>query len=129
MKCLQKLSPHENILSLHDVILDGSTLYLVLEFMQCDLSELMRRGNGRPFSEQEVRNFCFQILKGLLHMHNQGFCHRDLKPENLLVRRDVVKIADFGLAKNLLVDSNKPLQSYVGTRPYRAPELLLRSTH
>lgn len=32
-------------------------------------------------------------------MHDQSIFHRDLKPENLLYNDGVLKIADFGLAK------------------------------
>jgi len=59
-------------------------------------------------------------------MHKHGFFHRDLKPENLLVQDDLVKIADFGLARE--IRSKPPFTDYVSTRWYRAPEILLRST-
>ncbi len=59
-------------------------------------------------------------------MHKHGFFHRDLKPENLLVSGDVVKLADFGLARE--IRSAPPYTDYVSTRWYRAPEVLLRST-
>lgn len=60
-------------------------------------------------------------------MHKHGYFHRDMKPENLLcMGPDVVKIADFGLAKE--VRSRPPYTEYVSTRWYRAPEVLLRST-
>lgn len=47
--------------------------------------------------------------------------------ENLLVHRDVVKIADFGLARE--IRSRPPYTDYVSTRWYRAPEVLLRSQY
>ncbi len=59
-------------------------------------------------------------------MHKHGFFHRDLKPENLLSHSDTVKIADFGLARE--IRSRPPFTDYVSTRWYRAPEILLRST-
>jgi serine/threonine protein kinase len=59
-------------------------------------------------------------------MHKKGFFHRDLKPENLLATGDIVKIADFGLARE--IRSRPPFTDYVSTRWYRAPEILLRST-
>jgi serine/threonine protein kinase len=35
-------------------------------------------------------------------MHDHGVFHRDLKPENLLFYNGHVKIADFGLAKDIM---------------------------
>ena len=69
----------------------------------------------------------FQTMLGLTYMHKHGFFHRDLKPENLLVKSDAVKIADFGLARE--IRSRPPFTDYVSTRWYRAPEILLRSTN
>ena len=45
--------------------------------------------------------------------------------ENVLVLKDVIKIADFGLARE--VRSAPPYTEYVSTRWYRAPEVILRS--
>jgi serine/threonine protein kinase len=67
----------------------------------------------------------FQVTEGLAFMHRNGFFHRDMKPENLLTYNNVVKICDFGLARE--VRSSPPYTEYVSTRWYRAPELLLRS--
>lgn len=54
--------------------------------------------------------------------------HRDLKPENVLCcgPERTVKLCDFGLAKNLT--EAPPHTTYVSTRWYRAPELILRMT-
>src|ERR1700709_582091 len=49
-----------------------------------------------------------------------------MKPENMLILGDVVKLADFGLARE--IRSRPPYTDYVSTRWYRAPEVLLRST-
>ena len=69
----------------------------------------------------------FQVLQGLAFMHKHGYFHRDMKPENLLcMGPDLVKIADFGLARE--IRSRPPYTDYVSTRWYRAPEVLLRST-
>jgi protein kinase len=84
------------------------------------------KNRGKPFTEEEVRNWCFQVFHALAHMHQRGYFHRDLKPENLLVTKNMIKIADFGLARE--ITSEPPYTEYVSTRWYRAPEVLLQAT-
>lgn len=94
----------------------------------------------------------YQMFQGLAFMHKHGFFHRDIKPENMLCRGDVLKVADFGLARE--IRSRPPYTDYVSTRwwvrrcalqchaalrpaqpltccsaaRYRAPEVLLRAS-
>ncbi|KAG6486487.1 hypothetical protein ZIOFF_055063 [Zingiber officinale] len=124
VKSLRRLN-HPNIVKLKEVIRENDMLYLVFEYMECNLYQLMNE-KGRSFSEGEIRNWCFQIFNALAYMHQHGYFHRDLKPENLLVTNDLVKIADFGLARE--IHSKPPFTEYVSTRWYRAPELLLQSS-
>ena len=53
------------------------------------------------FPEAFIRNILYQILQGWAFIHKHGFFHRDIKPENMLVKGDIVKIADFGLAREI----------------------------
>merc|ERR1719399_2262079 len=64
-------------------------------------------------------------MQATYFMHKQGYFHRDIKPENMLVTKDTVKLADFGLARE--IRARPPFTDYVSTRWYRAPEVLLRS--
>ncbi|KAK2654196.1 hypothetical protein Ddye_014052 [Dipteronia dyeriana] len=116
---------HPNILSLKEVIRErDDNLFFVFEFMECDLLQIMR-SRAEPFSESEVRYWCFQVFQGIHYMHRKGYIHRDLKPDNLLVSRDLIKIGDMGSAKE--INSNRPLTNCVTTRWYRAPEVVLCS--
>ncbi|XP_019055924.1 PREDICTED: cyclin-dependent kinase F-4-like isoform X2 [Nelumbo nucifera] len=124
VKSLRKMN-HPNIVKLKEVIRENDVLYFVFEYMECNLYQLMK-DRGNLFSESEVRNWCFQVFQALAYMHHCGYFHRDLKPENLLVTKDMIKIADFGLAREIC--SQPPYTEYVSTRWYRAPEILLQST-
>jgi male germ cell-associated kinase len=124
-KILEQLKKHENIVKLHEMILVNDTLMFVFEYMESNLLSLMQ--NKLDITEDQIRGIMYQIICGLAHMHKYGYFHRDLKPENLLVKENKIKIADFGLAKE--VRSVPPFTEYVSTRWYRAPECLLRSTH
>ncbi|KAJ4901578.1 Protein kinase superfamily protein [Raphanus sativus] len=123
VKSLSRMN-HPNIVKLKGVIRENDILYFVFEYMECNLYQLMK---DRPklFAESDIRNWCFQVFQGLSYMHQRGYFHRDLKPENLLVSKDVIKIADLGLARE--INSSPPYTEYVSTRWYRAPEVLLRS--
>ncbi|KAL5208803.1 hypothetical protein ABZP36_033238 [Zizania latifolia] len=124
VKSLRRMN-HTNIVKLKEVIRENDILYFIMEYMECNLYQLMK-DRVKPFSEAEVRNWCFQIFQALAYMHQRGYFHRDLKPENLLVSKDVIKLADFGLARE--VSSVSPYTEYVSTRWYRAPEVLLQSS-
>ena len=66
-------------------------------------------------------------MLGLEACHNAGIAHRDIKPQNLLLdARYNMKITDFGLSKVFESDADTIMKTtYVGTRGYQAPELLL----
>lgn len=123
VKSLRKLS-HPNIVKLKEVIRENDELFFVFEYMELNLYQLMK-DKDRLFPESKVRSWSFQMLQGLAYMHKHGYFHRDLKPENLLITQDTVKVADFGLARE--VRSQPPYTDYVSTRWYRAPEVLLQS--
>eukprot|EP00602_Paraphysomonas_sp_CaronLab_P000340 CAMPEP_0185033414 /NCGR_PEP_ID=MMETSP1103-20130426/22344_1 /TAXON_ID=36769 /ORGANISM="Paraphysomonas bandaiensis, Strain Caron Lab Isolate" /LENGTH=486 /DNA_ID=CAMNT_0027569681 /DNA_START=154 /DNA_END=1614 /DNA_ORIENTATION=- len=123
VKSLKKLN-HPNIVKLKEVIRENDELYFVFEFMEGNLYELMKN-RDRHFPESKIRNIMYQIFQGMAFMHKHGFFHRDVKPENMLVKGDVIKVADFGLARE--IRSKPPYTDYVSTRWYRAPEVLLRA--
>ncbi|VDK47146.1 unnamed protein product [Taenia asiatica] len=79
-----------------------------------------------------IQSFMYQMLQALRYCHVRRIIHRDLKPQNVLVdvKRSVVKLADFGLARSF----GYPLRSFclpqysrnlVVTLWYRSPEILL----
>ncbi|KAI5679926.1 hypothetical protein M9H77_01153 [Catharanthus roseus] len=124
VKSLRRLN-HPNIIKLKEIVREYNELFFIFEYMEHNLYQLMRERQG-PLSEEEIRGMMSQLLQGLKYMHRNGYFHRDLKPENLLVTKDILKIADFGLAREL--SSSPPYTDYVSTRWYRAPEVLLQSS-
>ncbi|WIA19572.1 hypothetical protein OEZ85_005514 [Tetradesmus obliquus] len=125
VRSLRKLS-HPSVVKLKEVIRENDELFFVFEYLDCNLYQLMK-DRDRLFPEERVRRWMWAVLQGMAYIHRHGYFHRDMKPENLLVSKDAIKIADFGLARE--IRSRPPYTDYVSTRWYRAPEVLLRSSY
>ena len=128
LKLLRHFRGHENFISIKDIIISPNNntfkdIYIVTDLMDTDLHRIVR--SQQPLSDDHVRYFVYQVLRGLKYIHSANVIHRDLKPNNLLVNANCdLKICDLGLAR--LSDSEDSLMTcYVVTRWYRAPELLL----
>ena len=70
-----------------------------------------------------------QVLSGLSVVHKAGIVHRDIKPGNIIVSRDrmpMVKIVDFGIAKNPSTEKERlkitNTGEVIGTPRYMSPE-------
>ncbi|CAL1409921.1 unnamed protein product [Linum trigynum] len=126
---LRKLD-HPNVMRLECIVTSrmSESLYLVFEYMEHDLTGLATRPGVR-FTEQQIKCYMQQLLRGLQHCHDCGILHRDIKGSNLLINNNgVLKIGDFGLANFYRGSQQQGLTSRVVTLWYRAPELLLGAT-
>lgn len=122
---LKELS-HPNVVQLKDVFCSPKKLYLVFEFVDNDLKKYMKQLGGN-LTPVQIKNFTFQLVKGVEFCHSHRILHRDLKPQNLLIdKHGILKIADFGLARAFALPIPK-LTHEVVTVWYRAPEILLGS--
>lgn len=101
---------------------------VVMEYLPSSLDEFLRAHlkTEAEFPVDLAFMFVHRLAEGLRHIHALGICHRDLKLHNVLVDPDtmVVKICDFGSAK-ILQCGGKAGVTYISSRYYRAPELIL----
>lgn len=96
------------------------------ETLQIEINRYVTNKLEMPL--KHIRLYTYQIARGMLYLHGLGVCHRDIKPSNVLVDPEtgVLKICDFGSAKKL--EHNQPSISYICSRFYRAPELIIGCT-
>jgi len=145
---LQSLS-HPYIVQMYDLHVDQRYVYIVMELVEGGdlLDRIVSHG---CYSERGARQIMRRLLSALVYLHSQRIVHRDLKPENILVppllisavkegvvcansskatttttsNTMVIKITDFGLAKQLTEDGLA--KTFCGTPQYFAPEVLQR---
>ena len=114
------------------------TVYLIFEQCEMDFRYFITISS---FQKNELKLLMFKLVKAIRNLHNQGVYHRDLKPENIIVntKNIEIKITDFNHAKLITHENEKHIYNIVpfkiheqnqethilGTRYYRAPELLL----
>jgi Tol biopolymer transport system component/predicted Ser/Thr protein kinase len=95
-KSISQLS-HPNICTLYDVGREGSTDYLVLEYLEGEsLADRVAKG---PLPLGAALKIAIEIAAALDKAHRQGIVHRDLKPGNVVLTSSGAKLLDFGLAK------------------------------
>ncbi len=114
---------HPNIVRVYDAGEVQGTYFIAMEFVQgTDFRKLVDRKGRIP--EKDVIAAAIQACSGLMEAAKHKIIHRDIKPANLMIDdRGTVKVADFGLAKNVDAMSNLTRSGQVmGTPAYMSPE-------
>jgi serine/threonine protein kinase len=115
---------HPNIVQVFDFGFDEGhhQHFIVMEHVSGHSCAELLRDRGHLDVEQAVE-IVSQACRGLDYAHRNGVVHRDVKPGNLLVSDDeVVKLADFGIARATDQSSITQVGSVLGTAAYLAPE-------
>jgi len=115
---------HPNIVQVYDFGFDDGhhQHFIVMEHVRGRSCAEMLRERGHLDVEQAI-DVVTQACRGLDYAHRHGVVHRDVKPGNLLVSdADVVKLADFGIARATDQSSITQVGSVLGTAAYLAPE-------
>ncbi|WP_437648063.1 serine/threonine protein kinase [Sorangium sp. So ce362] len=121
---------HRNIVDVYDLAeTDAGDPFLVMQLLSGEtLAELLLR---RRRVEPEIgAGIGRDVARGLAAAHELHIVHRDLKPSNIFLHREagvegwVVKVLDFGVAKNLSINDGLHTMpgGMVGSPLYMSPE-------
>ena len=114
---------HPNIGTIYAIEQEGESLFIAMELIEGEpLSSMIARGPMLPADAVRVAGL---VADGLSEAHEKGIIHRDIKPENIIVSKKVVKVLDFGIAKQIGGTADPALTQggmVMGTPHYMSPE-------
>lgn len=141
------LMHHENIVNLREIVTYDESesdktepsvankqfaigdVFMVFDFADYDLSGLLK-ASGVLWTDRLKKSYMHQLLSGVEYLHSKKIIHRDLKSANILItKNNILKIADWGLARLLPSNREQKLTSPVVTLWYRSPELVVGSRY
>jgi len=129
---LKFLKGNPNVTELKDVFLDSDAVVMTLEYLINDLYDTMGQMQD-PYTDDQIRTIMWMLVNATHQCHMNNIMHRDIKPSNIMYDSNgVIKLIDFGLARVADIPYNEEtperlLSLEIGTRWYKAPEVLLGS--
>ncbi|HVT70402.1 MAG TPA: serine/threonine-protein kinase, partial [Trebonia sp.] len=118
---------HPNVVTLHDVIIDGERLALVMDLLAEGDLDRLRRDRGGTLPADLAAELTAQVCDGLAAAHAAGIVHGDLKPSNVLMDAGRARITDFGIARKGRADGADTVTAagmVTGTLGSMSPEAL-----
>ncbi|KAF0163811.1 MAG: serine/threonine protein kinase-like protein [Rhodocyclaceae bacterium] len=127
---LSSLLHHPNTIRIYDYGTGpNGEFYYAMEYLEgLSLADLVERYGPVPPARSAY--ILRQACASLWEAHSCGLVHRDIKPQNIMLceirgERDVVKVLDFGLVKQMSGDNTRDLTGsmrILGTPLYMSPE-------
>jgi len=122
IKLARKVS-HPNVCRIHDYGEEGPLGYISMEILTGQDLQKTLKEQPKGLPEAEALSAVLQIASGLQAIHDVGILHRDLKTANATRdERGVVRLVDFGIAKDLLSQGQTAAGEAFGTPEYMSPE-------
>ena len=123
LNIIKKLD-NENILKFKEIYKSKNNIYIISEICDYSLSKIILD----HLSEKEIYDIFKQIINGMKYLYSKNILHRDIKPDNILIKNGIIKIADFGFAKEA-DKKNTLMETLCGSPLYMSPELIMNKSY
>ncbi|KAM4522079.1 tyrosine-protein kinase FRK [Odontesthes bonariensis] len=126
---LMKRLRHPKLIQLYAVCTMEEPIYIITELMtNGSLLEYLQKDKGRTLRINDQIEMAAQVAAGMSFLEVQNYIHRDLAARNVLVgENNICKVADFGLARVFMRESENVYEAKEGTKfpvKWTAPEAI-----
>ncbi|XP_056008706.1 tyrosine-protein kinase Yes-like isoform X2 [Ostrea edulis] len=125
---IMKQCKHDKLVRLYAFCTEIEPIYIVTELMsRGSLLDFLRDDDGQNLKFRQLLDIAAQIASGMAFMEEKELIHRDLGAKNVLVddNYNIVKVADFGLARVIDDDEYKTMDGTKFPIKWTAPEAVL----
>lgn len=123
---IMKKCQHDKLVKLYAVCTKEEPIYIVTELMSHGSLLDYLRGDGSNMKIPALIDMAAQVASGMSYLEKHSYIHRDLAARNILVgENNIVKVADFGLAKAIEDGEYNPHSGAKFPIKWTAPEAAL----
>ncbi|XP_031617261.1 fibroblast growth factor receptor homolog 1-like isoform X2 [Contarinia nasturtii] len=113
MEVMKMIGKHINVINLLGCCSQEGPLYVIVEYApHGNLKDFLKKNlamadynllnSQHVLTQKELTSFAYQVARGMEYLASRRYIHRDLAARNVLVcENNIVKIADFGLARDV----------------------------
>ncbi|KAM4633694.1 tyrosine-protein kinase FRK [Polymixia lowei] len=126
---IMKRLRHPKLIQLYAVCTVEEPIYIITELMKHgSLLEYLQKDKGSKLRVSDQIEMAAQVAAGMAFLEVQNYIHRDLAARNVLVgENNICKVADFGLARVIMMESENVYEAKEGTKfpvKWTAPEAI-----
>ena len=98
-RTMARLDRQACIVNVKDFFEANNTAYIVMEYIDGTTFKDLVAQRGGKIPAQELLKIIEPLFGALSAMHEQKLLHRDISPDNLMLERGLVRLLDFGCAR------------------------------
>ena len=98
-RTMARMDKTPQIVAVRDFFQENDTAYIVMEYVDGTTFKELVTQRGGGMSAGELLPMLQPLFGALETMHQQGLIHRDISPDNLMLENGMVRLLDFGCAR------------------------------
>ena len=98
-RTLARMEKQPEIVTVRDYFEENGTAYIVMEYVEGTTFKSWVKQNGGRIPPEELFSTIEPLFGALDAVHRSGLIHRDISPDNLMLENGMVRLLDFGCAR------------------------------